>query len=72
MADWFRKVTVEKIVQLADFRRVLFEATHAMFHPAVYKMRHRFGAQGRIRNFPSSIVSTVVKASLSSSQTTKS
>jgi hypothetical protein len=29
--DWFRKVTVEKIVQLADFRRVLFEATHACF-----------------------------------------
>jgi hypothetical protein len=30
-ANWFRKVTVEKIVQLADFRRVLFEATHACF-----------------------------------------
>jgi hypothetical protein len=29
--DWFRKVTVEKIDQLADFRRVLFEATHACF-----------------------------------------
>jgi len=29
--DWFRKVTVEKIVQLADFRRVLFEATHPCF-----------------------------------------
>ena len=29
--DWFRKLTVEKIVQLADFRRVLFEATHACF-----------------------------------------
>jgi hypothetical protein len=29
--DWFRKVTVEKIVQLADFRRVLFQATHACF-----------------------------------------
>ena len=26
--DWFRTVTVEKIVQLADFRFVLFEATH--------------------------------------------
>jgi hypothetical protein len=29
--DWFRKVTVEKIVQLADFRFVLFEATHPCF-----------------------------------------
>jgi len=28
---WFRRVTVEKIVQLADFRRVLFEATHPCF-----------------------------------------
>jgi SAM-dependent methyltransferase len=29
--DWFRKVTVEKIVQLADFRFVLFGATHPCF-----------------------------------------
>src|ERR1019366_3236508 len=29
--DWFRTVTVEKIVQLADFRFVLFEATHPCF-----------------------------------------
>lgn len=29
--DWFRKVTVEKIVQLADFRFVLFKATHPCF-----------------------------------------
>jgi hypothetical protein len=29
--DWFRKTTVERIVQLADFRRVLFEATHPCF-----------------------------------------
>lgn len=29
--DWFRKVTVEKVVQLADFRFVLFEATHPCF-----------------------------------------
>jgi N-6 DNA Methylase len=29
--NWFRKVTVEKIVQLADFRFVLFEATHPCF-----------------------------------------
>jgi hypothetical protein len=29
--DWFRMVTVEKIVQLADFRFVLFEATHPCF-----------------------------------------
>jgi len=29
--DWFRAVTVEKIVQLADFRFVLFEATHPCF-----------------------------------------
>ncbi len=29
--DWFREVTVEKIVQLADFRFVLFEATHPCF-----------------------------------------
>jgi hypothetical protein len=29
--DWFRSVTVEKIVQLADFRFVLFEATHPCF-----------------------------------------
>ncbi|HEY4934732.1 MAG TPA: N-6 DNA methylase [Terriglobales bacterium] len=29
--DWFRKVSVEKIVQLADFRFVLFEATHPCF-----------------------------------------
>jgi SAM-dependent methyltransferase len=29
--EWFRKVTVEKIVQLADFRFVLFEATHPCF-----------------------------------------
>jgi N-6 DNA Methylase len=28
---WFRKVTVEKIVQLADFRFVLFQATHPCF-----------------------------------------
>jgi SAM-dependent methyltransferase len=28
---WFRKVTVERIIQLADFRRVLFEATHPCF-----------------------------------------
>jgi hypothetical protein len=28
---WFRTVTVEKIVQLADFRFVLFEATHPCF-----------------------------------------
>lgn len=28
---WFRAVTVEKIVQLADFRFVLFEATHPCF-----------------------------------------
>ena len=29
--DWFRNVSVEKIVQLADFRFVLFEATHPCF-----------------------------------------
>jgi hypothetical protein len=29
--DWFREMTVEKIVQLADFRRVLFEAKHPCF-----------------------------------------
>jgi hypothetical protein len=29
--DWFRKVSVEKIVQLADLRFVLFEATHPCF-----------------------------------------
>jgi hypothetical protein len=29
--NWFRRVTVEKIVQLADFRFVLFEATHPCF-----------------------------------------
>ncbi len=29
--EWFRQVTVEKIVQLADFRFVLFEATHPCF-----------------------------------------
>jgi SAM-dependent methyltransferase len=29
--DWFRSVIVEKIVQLADFRRVLFAATHPCF-----------------------------------------
>lgn len=29
--EWFRAVTVEKIVQLADFRFVLFEATHPCF-----------------------------------------
>ncbi len=29
--DWFRKVSVEKIVQLADFRFVLFKATHPCF-----------------------------------------
>ncbi|MGH9432272.1 MAG: HsdM family class I SAM-dependent methyltransferase [Terriglobia bacterium] len=29
--DWFRKVAVEKIIQLADFRFVLFEATHPCF-----------------------------------------
>jgi hypothetical protein len=29
--DWFRRVTVEKIVQLADFRFVLFGATHPCF-----------------------------------------
>src|SRR5208282_1668623 len=29
--DWFRTVTVEKIIQLADFRFVLFEATHPCF-----------------------------------------
>lgn len=29
--DWFREVTVEKIVQLADYRRTLFEAIHPCF-----------------------------------------
>jgi hypothetical protein len=29
--DWFRTVTVEKIIQLADFRFLLFEATHPCF-----------------------------------------
>jgi hypothetical protein len=29
--DWFHSVTVEKMVQLADFRFVLFEATHPCF-----------------------------------------
>jgi SAM-dependent methyltransferase len=29
--DWFREFAVEKIVQLADFRFVLFEATHPCF-----------------------------------------
>jgi hypothetical protein len=29
--DWFRTVAVEKMVQLADFRFVLFEATHPCF-----------------------------------------
>jgi restriction-modification enzyme MmeI-like protein len=29
--DWFREVTVEKIVQLADFRYLLFEAIHPCF-----------------------------------------
>ena len=29
--EWFRAVTVEKIVQLADFRFVLFKATHPCF-----------------------------------------
>ena len=29
--NWFRTVSVEKIVQLADFRFVLFEATHPCF-----------------------------------------
>ncbi len=28
-AEWFQTVTVERIVQLADFRRLLFDATHA-------------------------------------------
>jgi hypothetical protein len=28
---WFRAITVEKIVQLADFRFILFEATHPCF-----------------------------------------
>lgn len=30
-AEWFQAVTVEQIVQLADFRRLLFDATHACF-----------------------------------------
>lgn len=30
-AEWFRTMTVERIVQLADFRRLLFNATHACF-----------------------------------------
>ncbi len=30
-AEWFQSVTVERIVQLADFRRLLFDATHACF-----------------------------------------
>jgi SAM-dependent methyltransferase len=29
--EWFRTVTVEKLVQLADFRFVLFKATHPCF-----------------------------------------
>ena len=29
--EWFKTTTAEKIVQLADFRRVLFEATHPCF-----------------------------------------
>lgn len=29
--DWFKSVTTERIVQLADFRFVLFEATHPCF-----------------------------------------
>lgn len=29
--EWFRKMTVEKIVQLADFRFVLFKSTHPCF-----------------------------------------
>lgn len=29
--EWFKKTTAEKIVQLADFRFVLFEATHPCF-----------------------------------------
>lgn len=29
--EWFREIMVEKIVQLADFRFVLFEATHPCF-----------------------------------------
>jgi SAM-dependent methyltransferase len=29
--EWFRAVTVEKLVQLADFRFVLFKATHPCF-----------------------------------------
>ena len=29
--EWFRQTTAEKIVQLADFRFVLFEATHPCF-----------------------------------------
>jgi hypothetical protein len=29
--DWFRNMSVEKIVQLVDFRFVLFEATHPCF-----------------------------------------
>jgi SAM-dependent methyltransferase len=29
--EWFRTITVEKIIQLADFRFVLFKATHPCF-----------------------------------------
>jgi hypothetical protein len=36
-AEWFRAVTVEKIVQLADFRFVLFNATHPCFILATSK-----------------------------------
>jgi predicted RNA methylase len=37
--EWFREVTVEKIVQLADFRFVLFEATHPCFILRYIKMK---------------------------------
>jgi len=37
--DWFRTVTVEKMIQLADFRFVLFEATHPCFILRYVKMK---------------------------------
>ncbi len=75
--NWFRKVTLQKILQLADFRRVLFEAAHAYALSFGIKTRHLFwSTRVAYENTPRSSVGTVNPtpsgAHLSLSQMTKS
>ena len=46
---WFRAVTVQRIVQLADFRRLLFKATHPCFIIRYTKRRRNWTTESSMK-----------------------